>query len=463
MTIRYAVIPDERAGTGVGPALDDGGHWARFADSTVVWTEAASDRAGRSLARGARETERLLLVTQVGRAFQDEHPGLRPVLDRGRHLVITDPAGALLGDLPAADDPHACWRVEPLPRDVVVVDLPAAAPARVDPAIAGLLAELSQPLFAADVAFLAGFPTRHSLSPHFLAAAGWAAARLTSLGFAATRVPISVGAGTSENVVGDRPGAGSGTRDLVLVTAHLDSINLAGGAGASAPGADDNASGSAGVLELGRVLAGRSWRHDLRLILFGGEEQGLHGSQQYVAALPAADRARLRAVLNLDMIATRNTASPTVLLEGAAVSSGLIADLASAAATYTGLRVETSLSPFASDHVPFITAGLPAVLTIEGADSANGHIHSANDRLEFVDPAYAAQIMRMNLAALAAWLGSMATAPRPAGPVVSWGPGRLDLFVVGADSALYHKAWDGSAWHPAVDGFEHLGGTIARP
>ena len=217
-------------------------------------------------------------------------------------------------------------------------------------------------------------------------------------------------------------------------------------------------SGAAGVLELGRLIASRPWQHDVRLILFGGEEQGLFGSKQYVAALPAAERTRIRAVLNMDMIAAKNTAVPTVLLEGAPVSSGQIDDLAAAAATYTGLKVETSLHPFASDHVPFITAGMPAVLTIEGADSANGHIHSANDTVEFLDWPLAAEILRMNAAALAGWLGSInpATRPQPAGSVVSWGPGRLDIFVVGTDSALHHKYWDGSNWHD----YESLGGVI---
>ncbi len=50
--------------------------------------------------------------------------------------------------------------------------------------------------------------------------------------------------------------------------------------------------------------------------------------------------------------------------------------------------------------------------------------------------------------------------PRVSGPVVSWGPNRLDAFALGTDSALYHKWWDCAAWGPSPTGFEHMGGKI---
>ncbi|GAA1741935.1 hypothetical protein GCM10009809_41820 [Isoptericola hypogeus] len=432
-----------------------GAHWARLGDRTVRWAD--DDAASRS---GTAPTGRLLLVTQVGRAFQDAHPGVSPVLAHGRHVVVADTHPSILDE-----QDGLCWRAEPLPVDAVVVGVPAtrASPAaRADARVGDVVGALSADRFADDVATLAAFPTRHSLSAGFAASASWAEARCATLGLATSRQTVTVGPGTSANVVADLPGVGTQPRDVVLLTAHLDSVNLPGGPSAPAPGADDNASGCAAALELVRALAGRPWRDDLRVVLFGGEEQGLHGSTQYVAALPLPERARIRAILNMDMVGTRNTAVPTVLLEGAPVSSGLVDDLAGAAATWTGLRVETSLSPFASDHVPFIDAGLPAVLTIEGGDGANGSIHSAADTVDRVDPAFALQIMRMNAATVAGWLGSVDSRPRPSGPVVAWGPDRLDVFVLGADSALHHAWWDGSAWRPSPGAFENLGGTLAR-
>ena len=121
------------------------------------------------------------------------------------------------------------------------------------------------------------------------------------------------------------------------------------------------------MLEIARV-AGPTWRNDLRLILFGGEEEGLFGSLAYVAALPAAERSRIRAVVNMDMIAAVNT-PPDGPVEGAAVSQ-TSSTPSPAAATYTGLAVSSSQS-LRQRPRPVHRRRDPAVLTIEGADSAN--------------------------------------------------------------------------------------------
>jgi hypothetical protein len=266
---------------------------------------------------------------------------------------------------------------------------------------------VSTEAYAATLGALVAARTRHSSSAEFGIAALWAKAMLTGLGYAVRLDPVALPDGDTVNVVADKMSSFGGSDDdprLVHVVAHLDSVNIAGGPGAPAPGADDNASGAAGVLEIARVLSTARCAHDLRLVLFGGEEQGLFGSRQYVEEMSTAERARTTAIVNLDMIARLNAQPRSVLLEGDEVSQPLISSLAGAAAAHTDLEVFTSLDPFASDHVPFIEAGMPAVLTIEGSDQLNIDEHTDRDRQETLDLGLAVAILRMNVAALAAAL-----------------------------------------------------------
>ncbi len=408
--VQYVVAPrsvEMSTAAARGPGTSDLA-WCGFGDEAVWWRTGGADRLPASLLEGAESSERtdegdLYLVGQAGNAFIDHFPNARVALNRGRYLAVVLTTAEVRE---AERESGACFGLIPLPANTHAV-LRATPPQRVEPSpeIAALVADVSPDELLASITYLADLGTRHSLSGEFTSAADWARVKLESYGFAVSISDVSVGGGTSLNVVADKPGTSDSSR-LVVATAHLDSVNARGGPAAPAPGADDNGSGAAGVLEIGRLLRGESSPNDLRLILFGGEEQGLHGSLQYVDALGQSDRARLDAVINMDMVATLNVPQPTVLLEGAPVSQQLMNDLAAAADTYTDLVVETSLNPFASDHVPFIDAGLPALLTIEGGDTANVNIHTANDSVDKIHPPLGAEILRMNVAVLADRLGS---------------------------------------------------------
>ena len=108
----------------------------------------------------------------------------------------------------------------------------------------------------------------------------------------------------------------------------------------------------------------------------------------------------------MDMVGSLNSPSQSVLLEGAPLSQAIIDGLSEAAATYTQLTVETSLNPFASDHVSFINAGIPAVLTIEGADNTNDTVHSETDTLQRIDYDLLLEILRMNVGFVAGVIGA---------------------------------------------------------
>jgi hypothetical protein len=409
----YQLPPDARVAR-IDPGERSGIAWAQFGDQVLLY---ADDADGHDLAThaGCRalqlreypvpvQRDHLHVVVQNGRLFQQEHPEVPVILDRGRVLLVDlEPARARQ----LAEKSLTCFGVLPLEKDHMVFgvrDTAAARAARMD-WVADLVNAVSRSAFEATLLHLVSFPTRHSASVHFAEAAHWARDQLAGLQYSTRSQRITVNGSASWNVIATKKGEASRDRDMVLITAHLDSINLAGGATAPAPGADDNGSGSAGLLEIARVLAPHRSQHDLCFILFGGEEQGLFGSAHYVASLSASERQRIRAVVNMDMIGAMNTVAGSVMLEGAPVSQRVIDGLATAAATYTDLAVETSLHPFASDHVPFIDAGLPAALTIEGADSANSRVHSAHDTIEHITSDLALDVLRMNVAFLAGEVG----------------------------------------------------------
>ncbi len=416
--ITLAIAPGDRAVARASPPPSTL-PWARFGEDLVVfgpppaWRADAAAAEGR-LARLSRRRrvprERLHVVVQNGRLFQRLHPRVPVLLDRGRFLLVDlDPRRARqLGR-----GHPTCYGVLPLGDRQVVFDVvePSVARRAREPAIQTLLDRLDRPRLEATLTHVGSLRTRLSTSPEYRTVSSWAKQQLVAAGYRVTFQAVTVNGKPSRNVIAGMRGRAPDPRGVVVVTAHLDSINLTGGAAAAAPGADDNGSGAAGLLEMARVLAGYQGAHDLRFILFGGEEQGLFGSRRYVALLPARDRKRIRAVLNMDMIGSLNSERRTVLLEGAPLSQAIMDELAAAAATYTPLVVERSLNPFASDHVPFIEAGVPAVLTIEGADNANRRIHSDRDTLAHIDYGLALDILRMNVAFVAGRLGAHATPP----------------------------------------------------
>lgn len=354
----------------------------------------------------------LYLVVQKGRLFQLKNPTVPVVMDKGRFLVVE--LDHTQAEKFATDEP--CYVVQPLPQNQVIFAAQPPLEEKKEPEawIDNLVKGVTNSSFSATLIQLVSYPTRYSTSDYYRQAAHWAQEQLTANGYTTSIEEFSWNDSHSWNVIADKLGHGAENRQLVLIVAHLDSINFRGDTTALAPGADDNGSGSAGLLEIARIFQNHQGINDLRLVLFGGEEQGLHGSKHYVANLSAAQRSRLAAIINMDMIASLNNDSPTVLLEGAQVSQSLIDSLVEAAHTYTSLTVQTSLSPYASDHIPFINAELPAVLTIEGADSANRHIHTADDTLEHINYELALEILRMNIAAVAAYLGHNGGSKMPA-------------------------------------------------
>ena len=386
--------------------------WVRFGDDLLLYgANNKFDSAVTKVARSVHDTDQqqgdirkgdMHLVMQKGRTFQIENPKVRVILDKGRYLVV-DLTKSKAAKLSKRQEP--CFHIEPLRENTVAFETIARKKsARVSSQQeTDLVSSLQAAAFEANLSKLVSFPTRLSTSTHYAEAAAWASKQFNDLGFSSSVIPITMpGPGDSSNVVAVKTGTGGQDKKNIIVGAHLDSVNHPGGPTAKAPGADDNASGSAGVLSLAAALANKQFKHDITFVLFGGEEQGLHGSTQYLASLSTADRAAVLGMLNMDMIGSVNASPPAVLLEGAAHSQSMIDGLVDSATAHTSLQIQISLKPFASDHMPFIEASIPAVLTIEGTDSANDAIHTGNDTIERIDINYAIEILRMNLGFIAA-------------------------------------------------------------
>ncbi len=149
---------------------------------------------------------------------------------------------------------------------------------------------------------------------------------------------------TSWNVIADtRPGLPA----TVVVGGHMDSVP-------GSPGANDNASGTAMVLELARQARDRQDPFNIRFMAFGAEELGLLGSQHYVRTLPEAERQAMRAMLNFDMVGVGDR----FRIGG----DEPLASQARAAAGSAGITaIDFPQGRGGSDHAPFSAAGIPAL------------------------------------------------------------------------------------------------------
>ena len=233
----------------------------------------------------------------------------------------------------------------------------------------------------------------------------WLVARFAALpGFEVTTQPFTVPTSTAAwNVVATLPGLAAGTR-RVIVGGHYDATSE--NPSVAAPGAEDNASGCAGVLELARVFA--VWRPVAAVVFacFSGEEQGLYGSIAHAQSVVEAGLASsVVLMLNMDMIGFTADSDLDVLIETGASHAALLPRFQAAAAAFTHLRVVTDLSPGGSDHMPFLNRGMPGVLTIQNDWSLYLHYHKTTDLPGALTPVMAEEILRMNAAVLAELAG----------------------------------------------------------
>lgn len=296
----------------------------------------------------------------------------------------------------------------PLQENSIVLRQQANAPPRPEieflPEVQTLVDEVNGNRWFNDVVTLASY-NRHTHSPDNLNARDWLAGQFGALPNMTVTTPSFLVLGTTAyNVVARLDGA-TEPDQWVVVGGHYDSTSQ--NPSVAAPGAEDNASGCAGVLEMARVFTAHPPRSTVLFICYSGEEQGLHGSDAHVAELSASgDLGKIQAMLNMDMIGYTADADLDCLLETEPFAQSLLDSFIDAAGEYTQLRIVTTLSAWGSDHVPYLDAGVPALLTIENDWSQYPDYHLTTDLPANLTIAMAEEVLKMNVGALAVLAGS---------------------------------------------------------
>jgi Zn-dependent M28 family amino/carboxypeptidase len=206
-----------------------------------------------------------------------------------------------------------------------------------------------------------------------------------------------------QNLILNLPGKNfAGTKPPILIGAHFDTVP-------GSPGADDNATGVAVLLELARLFAAEPAHYPIRLVAFDLEEMGLIGSDRYAAHLRQQNQA-LRLMLSLEMLGycdrTPNSQRYPAGLERFYPDRGDFIGLIGSVKTIPDLiRLSRSIRQVGlpcewlpagkrglivpdtrrSDHAPFWDRGYPALMVTDTADLRNPNYHKESDRLETLD------------------------------------------------------------------------------
>ncbi len=209
------------------------------------------------------------------------------------------------------------------------------------------------------------------------------------------------------NVVAIQYGAATNA-GWYIIGGHYDSVDE-GQQEQQSPGADDNASGTAGVLEVARVLSRYTFRDNLMYIAFDAEEKTLQGSWHFVDTCTTTNpvltnliqRSAVRGMISLDMIAYNPTNSNhnEARIRGGSSSTAapVRIGLSDALRNYTSVRPYNSGVVTASDHQPFYSRGMDACLLIEYSYGSNPFYHKTGDSINsdgYIDYDYAVELTR---------------------------------------------------------------------
>lgn len=393
----------------------------RFPDAVIVADDASAEalRAAGFRIEGPLNVpagRTVTLIRERGAGARTLHLDAREFEQAGATLLWSGGRDAIAlsdGALPeeAHSGAHAHKALSETP--LVIVSHTPGEPAKATattfaPSITGMVDQVSNTNFMNWIRDMAGrattvgglpvtFATRATPTTQCDQAEQWAFERLQALGYTDVQYdPYTYGTTNARNVVATLPGTESPGK-VVILGAHLDSTSPQ--SATLAPGANDNASGVAGLLETARILRGYSFKNTIKFIVFTGEEQGLYGSQHYASAAATRGDTIVGAVI-YDMIGWKNTLNK-IDIEGETAYLPLMNVMNDACAQFTSIATNMVIGSWGSDHVPFQNAGYSAFLAIENEYPTYPCYHQVCDTVGWNQPVFGGETIKAGLATLA--------------------------------------------------------------
>ncbi len=221
--------------------------------------------------------------------------------------------------------------------------------------------------------------------------------QLLAMGYADVQYdPYTFSSTSARNVVATLPGTVHPEK-IVVLGGHLDSTSPQ--ASTNAPGANDNASGTAGLLIAAQILKQYSFENTIKIVAFTGEEQGLFGSAHFANAAAAAGQQITDAVI-MDMIGWKNALNQ-IDIEGETAWLPLMTVMNDAVTQYTSISAVLRFNSFGSDHVPFQDNGFPAFLAIETEYDDYPCYHQTCDTTSWNQATFGAETIKAVVATVA--------------------------------------------------------------
>jgi hypothetical protein len=273
-----------------------------------------------------------------------------------------------------------------------------------DTTIAGMVVQVEWTDVSNKIQWLVDFGTRYSYATNHYEVAESIGAVFADYGLLPILSSFEYNYTTMWNVEATQTGTVY-PDSFFIICGHFDSISEQ--SLTSAPGADDNGTGTATVLTAAEILTQYDFEYSIRYICFGGEEQGLRGSAAYASAA-AAESLGIVGVLNFDMMGYWEYGVEMDLeIETNVASQWLAAAITNAADLYTGAAYELHVYDGAwwGDHASFWAEGYAAVNHEEAWDwgdpDFNPYYHTTDDLPMYLGPDFVVGNIQIGIAALA--------------------------------------------------------------